>query len=484
MGRPGSKGERGVADGDRPPRVPGLAVGAVCAGGGPATGGGPSQVRSAARGARRGNSPVTGGQLVAAKDLGATFGAAVQRGEPRERSRPTSVGKSPTRRAGASPNPSIPAMAAALLNYDAGKPSTPRERPPRAPSAGSVGPRERTANPQERSPSRVQAVMGQHSPSVQRRPPAGDSPKRTSPTVKMGSPRLEVGRQAALHTAPWGQHGKDATVSLVSIAQDANEGFRPYMEDGQHVADPFLTRGGRQGDRWGFFAVFDGHGGRQEVDYCQLKLHDILLSELRSLAPDQDVSVSFQGAFAKIDSQLAMLGAWHSGCTATVALTHRTSSSLTLHVANVGDSRAVLCTSGTAKRLSVDHKASDPSETARIEREGGVVRNGRVGGCLSVSRALGDHNLKSSGVSCVPEVSTSALQENSALVIASDGLWDALQDADAAGVVERCVSQAVAQGADPRAVAGTLKESVAQDLVALAKERGSRDNILVLVIFF
>lgn len=66
----------------------------------------------------------------------------------------------------------------------------------------------------------------------------------------------------------------------------------------------------------------------------------------------------------------------------------------TVHVANLGDTRAVLCVDGTAKRVSVDHKASSVSEQERIKREGGLILKGRVAGQLAITRALGDLALK------------------------------------------------------------------------------------------
>lgn len=289
----------------------------------------------------------------------------------------------------------------------------------------------------------------------------------------------------------WGIAAATETVSVVSVAQDANDEFRPYMEDGHKVIDPLLSSGrGKTEERWGYFAVYDGHGGRQEVDYCEGKLHEVLLSELRALqAPiggASDVRGALAAAFQKIDGQLAMMGAWQSGCTCTIALTHRQGSTLTLHVANVGDSRAVLLGPHRARRLSVDHRASDPTEARRVAQEGGMVRHGRVGGQLSVSRSLGDHHLKSSGVSCVPDVCGVDVNvtEDHALVVASDGLWDALEDGEAREVLSSYVDRAVAQGGDSKTIADRLRQGAARVLVEQAKERGSRDNILALVIFF
>jgi len=111
------------------------------------------------------------------------------------------------------------------------------------------------------------------------------------------------------------------------------------------------------------------------------------------------------------------------------------------------------------------------------------VRHGRVGGQLSVSRSLGDHHLKSSGVSCVPDICSCDVDCGHALVIASDGLWDALGDDDAGKVLQDCVGRAVARGGGQKAVNDWLRESAARALVDRAKELGSRDNILALVAF-
>ncbi|CAK0862394.1 unnamed protein product, partial [Prorocentrum cordatum] len=142
------------------------------------------------------------------------------------------------------------------------------------------------------------------------------------------------------------------------------------------VVEPLLQGGGRRGEqvRWGFFAVYDGHGGRQEVDYCEKKLHDVVLAELRAMVPgpncQEGVKAALASAFKKVDRQLEMLGAWSSGCTATVALVRRQSAGATLFVANVGDSRAVLLGGRRGfQRVSRDHKASDPAEAQRVVEE-------------------------------------------------------------------------------------------------------------------
>lgn len=65
-----------------------------------------------------------------------------------------------------------------------------------------------------------------------------------------------------------------------------------------------------------------------------------------------------------------------------------------VHVANVGDCRAVLCRGGNAVVITTDHTPSVPSEAARVEAAGGFVSRGRVNGILGVSRSFGDIHCK------------------------------------------------------------------------------------------
>ncbi|CAK9068971.1 unnamed protein product [Durusdinium trenchii] len=100
-----------------------------------------------------------------------------------------------------------------------------------------------------------------------------------------------------------------------------------------------------------------------------------------------------------------------------------------LGVANVGDSRAVsIDGSAGTQRLSMDHRPSDPAEARRVREEGGFVTMGRVAGELAISRALGDLLLKSSGLSCRPSVRAHDAKRDLALVVASDGLWDFVEE--------------------------------------------------------
>ncbi|CAK0819465.1 unnamed protein product [Prorocentrum cordatum] len=170
-----------------------------------------------------------------------------------------------------------------------------------------------------------------------------------------------------------------------------------------------------------------------------------------------------------------------------------------LMIANLGDSRAVLCRSQggrlSAVRLTDDHKPGRADERLRIEGNGGVVDMQGVwrvftpnpatfGGQnllwgLAVSRAFGDLLLKepqrygcqgATGelVTATPEIHTCELHpaEDRFLVLACDGIWDVLGDDDAVAI---CLEHRSA-------------ELAAHALVRRSYESGSDDNLTAVVV--
>jgi serine/threonine protein phosphatase PrpC len=75
------------------------------------------------------------------------------------------------------------------------------------------------------------------------------------------------------------------------------------------------------------------------------------------------------------------------GSTATTAVVDLGRAQLV--IANVGDSRGVLCKGGRAVRLTAEHTVAEESERDRIERNGGEVEADRVSaGCISNELAM------------------------------------------------------------------------------------------------
>lgn len=101
-----------------------------------------------------------------------------------------------------------------------------------------------------------------------------------------------------------------------------------------------------------------------------------------------------------------------AGTTALIAVLEGTK----LTVANVGDSRGVMCDyKGTAIPLSFDHKPQSAREHKRIQEAGGFIAfKGvwRVSGILATSRALGDYPLKPNLVIADPDILTFDLADH------------------------------------------------------------------------
>ncbi|XP_066583508.1 protein phosphatase 1L [Prorops nasuta] len=159
-----------------------------------------------------------------------------------------------------------------------------------------------------------------------------------------------------------------------------------------------------------------------------------------------------------------------AGTTALIALLEGEK----LIVANVGDSRGVMCDGkGSAIPLSFDHKPQQERERKRINKAGGLVTfNGvwRVAGILATSRALGDYPLKDKKlVIADPDILTFDLSDHNPmfLVLASDGLWDTFTNEEAVAFIKERINE---------------PHFGAKSITLQSYYRGSLDNITVVVI--
>ncbi|XP_019414234.1 PREDICTED: protein phosphatase 2C 77-like isoform X2 [Lupinus angustifolius] len=261
-----------------------------------------------------------------------------------------------------------------------------------------------------------------------------------------------------------------------------------------------------------FFGVYDGHGGCQVANYCQEHLHSVLVKEIEAVEAEKNGRDNWQdhwkkaffNCFRKVDDDVGRVHANSGnnsedesessiellaetvGSTAVVAVLTRTD----IIVANCGDSRAVLYRGKEALPLSSDHKPNREDEWTRIEAAGGKVIqwNGyRVLGVLAMSRSIGDHYLKP-WIIPDPEVMFVHREKiDECLILASDGLWDVITNEEACDIARKRIliwhkkngnnaSTGQGHGADPAA------QYAAEYLSKLALQRGSKDNISIIVI--
>ncbi|KAL6656617.1 hypothetical protein ACP70R_004397 [Stipagrostis hirtigluma subsp. patula] len=255
------------------------------------------------------------------------------------------------------------------------------------------------------------------------------------------------------------------------------EGRMPHGMEDCHVAE---FRQLDDGNEVGLFAVFDGHSGADVATYLREHLFDNILGE-----PDfwTDTMEAIRRAYHRTDRKVLKKKKAHGagddggegggrrrrrgGSTAvTVILINGE----TLVVANVGDSRAVLCDAGgRARQLSVDHEPL--RERAAIESRGGFVTEihgdvPRVDAQLAMSRAFGDRSLKEH-ISSDPDVAIEDVGDGAELVVlASDGVWKVMSNQEA-------VDEARGDRDARKAAAKVVDEAV---------RRGSKDDISCVVV--
>jgi len=263
-----------------------------------------------------------------------------------------------------------------------------------------------------------------------------------------------------------------------------------------------------------FYGIFDGHSGNRASKYTASFLFAAMKERLALfLAQDPDtvntawaetITSQVQNAFHDVHNRfldaIALISQSRndqSGTTATVAFITKDY----VVLASLGDSRAVLSTKKESKlgamQLTKDHVASDPVEKAEVESRGGKVIevNGldRVDGTLAVTRSLGDSRL-SGFLSQTPDVMPftrkavlemcGELKEDKRLpcflILASDGLWDAMENKEAVDLVVDTIEKQIENGS--RNSTHTVLQRASEALVHEAYVRGSSDNIGVCVI--
>ncbi|XP_074954667.1 protein phosphatase 1L isoform X2 [Phalacrocorax aristotelis] len=156
---------------------------------------------------------------------------------------------------------------------------------------------------------------------------------------------------------------KSHNVAVYSI-----QGRRDHMEDRFEVITDLVNK-----THPSIFGIFDGHGGESAAEYVKSRLPEVLKQHLQDYEKDKENSVlSYQTILEQqilsIDREMLeklTVSYDEAGTTCLIALL----SDKELTVANVGDSRGVLCDKdGNAIPLSHDHKPYQLKERKRIKR--------------------------------------------------------------------------------------------------------------------
>lgn len=257
------------------------------------------------------------------------------------------------------------------------------------------------------------------------------------------------------------------------------QGKRSTQED-QHVTILNLDGNNDQLNNINLFGVFDGHGGKKISHYLKNNLPNFFTTKFKkNIFIKNDIFTKYTNqVYDLLQNNLKEKhprASEYCGSTACIGIFSKENDKQYLWIINVGDSRAVLCNKeGKPIQLSVDHKPNLPEEKKRIESLGGkIVFDGvdwRVK-TLSLSRAFGD-------LDCCPYVTHlphifkhKISSKDKFLIIACDGLWDALSNQQAVEYI-RDLQFSGFQG------------NFAKKLADYALEKGSYDNITAIIYFF
>ena len=206
--------------------------------------------------------------------------------------------------------------------------------------------------------------------------------------------------------------------------------------------------------------IFDGHGGDWVSNYCSKFYHKILrnteeyknkeyakaLIKTNEILDQQLYNVSEYniGGFIKSDitnylfkhrinsAKYNKREFHHSNeCGSTCLSVLITKDNI--YCSNIGDSRAMLFEDENSIVMNVEHTLTN--EIERIEKNGYMIINNRLGGVLNVVRGFGDFNFKNpydeslnQGVLNIPDITIYKRKPNQKIILGCDGLWDGIKN--------------------------------------------------------
>lgn len=318
------------------------------------------------------------------------------------------------------------------------------------------------------SPLGFRLQKSQSPPQSQSQSPVCKSPK--SLILKRKRPlRIEI--PAAPAIVPAGE--KFVAAERVDEVEIEGEEYAVYCKRGRRgqMEDRYSAVVGLEGDsKQAFFGVFDGHGGNKAAEFASKNMEKHVMDEVRKES-GEGIEEAVKKGYLATDAAFLKEENGGGACCATALIRNGE-----LVVSNAGDCRVVMSRGGVAEALTVDHRPSRNDEKERIEKLGGYVDfcHGvwRIQGSLAVSRGIGDRTLKQWVIS-EPETKVLSIKPDCEfLILASDGLWDKVNNQEAVDVVrDFCV------GNDKRDTFAACRK-----LAQLSATRGSTDDISVMVI--
>lgn len=291
-------------------------------------------------------------------------------------------------------------------------------------------------------------------------------------------------------------------------------------------------------ERLGLVAVMDGHGGEAAAEFLQTHLVQAVTQALAEGADEKEAAcdaernqpqdapaaepqywqegdvgdvaptptakpgteMAMRNAVLQLEQEFLAWAAEHrddSG--ACIALSMALPASDQVVTSWCGDTRAVLydAKAQTARQLTRDHTAANPTERDRLMSAHVKVRNGRVLGVLEPSRAVGDLNLKRLNPRAVVAEcecntvtvdlggqggGTSGGGDPSFLILATDGVWEGLSCQSACDVVLDALRQQPDTGQQGQEQRRLAAQAAAEEITSQARLSSQDDCTTVVML--
>lgn len=249
-------------------------------------------------------------------------------------------------------------------------------------------------------------------------------------------------------------------------------GSRKYQEDKHSICFNFFKN-------FHYFSVFDGHGDDKVAIFLKLHLKDIIKTELNKSYQKISIEQCLYNAIKIINTIIPYNIGLHSGSTVIVIIKQQDK----IFIINIGDSRVITNNFNKAIQITEDHKPDVPSEYKRITDLGGSVTEDiygtyRINNILSLSRAIGDFHLLPY-ISSEPDIYSMKINKsNKYLIAATDGLWDVFDNQELINYINKFI-----ENIDLELNNHEKKiSSICKNLIKIARKKGSKDNITILLL--
>ena len=262
-----------------------------------------------------------------------------------------------------------------------------------------------------------------------------------------------------------------------------------------------------------FFAIYDGHGGKNCAEYLRDNLHKFICNDINF---PNNIEEAIRNGFKEAENDFINNYALskinnnnindRSGSCAVIVLIVENK----VYIANVGDSRAIMSTNNGKKlrEVTIDHKPNEIKEKNRIIKNGGKVyqsqtqlnnnnnnNNILIGpfrvfpGRLSVSRTIGDieaKNIKFGGnpnvIIAIPEIYSFDLIHDDIdyFILGCDGIFDQMNNKEIFNSVWMIIHHFCKNNFNVHNICGKVVDYVLKASMA----RKSFDNVTCLIVSF